>query len=591
MCGIVGCISSKNRVSGILIEGLKNLEYRGYDSCGIAVICNPGVKVLKAVGRVADVSGRLSFSKLNGRVGIAHTRWATTGGVNNENAHPHTSCDGNIAVVHNGIISNYKELKESLNSHNFTSETDTEVVAHLVEEYMLSGLDFFEAFRSACADLTGSFALAVIHVDYPDMLLVARNESPLLVGIGVGENFIGSDVTAFINHTRKFVPLDNMTLAKVSYNNVEVFSLESGELVDYDILESQWDYSQASKGGYSHFMIKEIYEQPQIVKQALLQDEDKLRRVAHLIHSSPRVCIVACGTSRHAALVGRYAMSEIAGKICEVYMASEFQYFVDKVGKDSLIIAVSQSGETADVLVPVRKALKNGCKLVSLVNVQGSSLDRESDISLYLNCGPEISVASTKAFTAQLVVFYLIAYTMAFRFDEGRALLSSLPDKISETIRVNEERIKEFSNILKDKRDVYYIARAINFAIASEGALKMKELSYIHAEGMPAGELKHGTLALIESGVPVVVIAPFDNTYDEILNNVHEVKARGALTIGVTDHVNGIFDINLVIPEIERLHYPLLANVPLQLLAYYTAAARGCDVDKPRNLAKSVTVL
>jgi glucosamine--fructose-6-phosphate aminotransferase (isomerizing) len=351
-----------------------------------------------------------------------------------------------------------------------------------------------------------------------------------------------------------------------------------------------WDKTKAGKNGHEHYLIKEIYDQPLVLKQTLTQDKAKLEKVAAMIQKASRVYIIGAGTARHAAIVGRYIIGEITGRFCDVQMASEFQYFIDKIEKNSVIIAVSQSGETADVLIPIKKAKEKGCKIVSIVNVMGSSLDRLSDVSLYLNCGPEISVASTKAFTAQVLIFYLLAYTMVYKLDEGKRLLSELPAKIEETIRNTEPEIVKLAEYLKDKSDAYFIARGENFAIAIEGSLKLKEVSYIHAEGMPAGELKHGTLALVSKGVPVIVIAPRDHTHEETIANAHEVKARGGYIIGISDENDSTFDVWLKIPKVDPILYPILTNIPCQLIAYYTAKAKGNDVDKPRNLAKSVTV-
>lgn len=591
MCGIFGYVGKRDGVE-LVINGLKKLEYRGYDSCGIAVVDDCSVVVRKGAGRIDKVSCEKEFYGLSGNTVISHTRWATHGGVTDANAHPHLSQDGSIAIVHNGIVDNYTSLKEYLLGKNvvFRSETDSEVIALLIENFMNSGFKFDDAFMKAVKMLQGSFAVLAVSKTSPGTILAAKKESPLVVGIGDEEYFLASDTLPFLEHTKKVYFVGEDEGVKLTSDNAEFFNLTSGDKIHKEHSVVNWSPEQATKAGHPHFLIKEIYEQPDVLRKALMQDESKLYKVARMINSAPRVCIVACGTSRHAALVGRYAISELSGKYCDVYMASEFQYFVDKLGKDTLVIAVSQSGETADVLNPVRIAKKNGSKVVSIVNVVGSSLDVLSDVSLYLNCGPEISVASTKAFTAQISIFYLIGYTLAYRLPEGLKKLSELSLMIKQVITDNEETVKELAQFLKDKSDMYYLARAINFAVAIEGALKMKEITYIHAEGMPAGELKHGTLALIDKGTPVVAIAPHDFTYEETVNNIHEVKARGGFVIGVTDHINGIFDVNLKIPRVDEILYPLLANIPCQLLAYYTAVARGCDVDKPRNLAKSVTV-
>lgn len=586
MCGIIGYKGPKNAVD-IVFKGLKRLEYRGYDSWGIATVGDNGVQLSKQVGKIQGLPPSLENEQTG--LAVSHTRWATHGGVTEENAHPHLSCDGNIAIVHNGIIENYEELKKELSAkgHKFVSECDSEVIAHLIEENKKT-MDFEEACRQTALVLKGSYAILAINKDSEE-LIGLRHESPLVVGIKDGEVFLASDVPAFLEHTNKVMFLDEGEMV-VANEKLSVYEIETGEKIEKELKTVDWNLEQASKGEFEHFMLKEIYEQPGVLKQTMRQEKKKLEQVARMINAAPRVCIVACGTSRHAALVGRYVISEIAGKYCEVYMASEFQYFVEKLGKETLIIAVSQSGETADVLVPVRQAKKLGCKVVSLVNVVGSSLDRESEVSLYLNCGPEISVASTKAFTSQLVIFYLLAYTMAYRFEEGVQLLEEIPQKIEYTIKNTEPVIKRLAPTIAKKNDCYFIARGENFAVATEGALKMKEISYIHASGMPAGELKHGSLALIDKGIPVIAICPKDKTYHETLSNVSEAKSRGAFVIGISDYSNSLFDEWLEIPEVDYIFYPLLANVPCQLLAYYTSVERGNPVDFPRHLAKAVTV-
>jgi len=585
MCGIIGYIGQR-KASIVLKKGLESLEYRGYDSAGIATI-DKTISVSKDVGKIANI--KWDMDKLKGNIGIAHTRWATHGGVTKNNAHPHLSCDGNIAVVHNGIIENFSEVKRELEKkgHKFRSETDTEVIPHLIEENMKK-MGFEDAAFESIKKLKGAFAFVAVS-SREQKIMAFRKESPLVVGLGQGENFVASDAYPFLEYTKRAVFLDDNEAAVLTKDRADFYSFDRARLKkEPKILD--WDPKNVGKNGFEHYLIKEIYEQPLVLKQTLAQDEKKLKEVASLIQRAPRVCIVAAGTARHASIVGRYIISELAGKYCEVYMASEFQYFVDKIEKGSVVIGVSQSGETADVLFPIKKAKKNGCKIVSIVNVVGSSLDRESDVSLYLNCGPEISVASTKAFTAQVLMFYLIAYTMAYKLDEGKRQLGQLTTKIEETIKSTEPEVKKLAEYMKDKNDAYFIARGENFAIAIEGSLKLKEISYIHAEGMPAGELKHGTLSLVTEGVPVIIIAPKDYTYDETLANAHEVKSRGGYIIGISDENNPIFDVWLKIPKVEPLFYPILTNIPCQLLAYYTAKAKGNDVDKPRNLAKSVTV-
>jgi glucosamine--fructose-6-phosphate aminotransferase (isomerizing) len=584
MCGIIGCKGGEDAINETF-AGLKRLEYRGYDSWGIATLGDAGVDVHKQVGQITELPAHLK-GKRSG-LAISHSRWATHGGVTDANAHPHTDCQNRVAIVHNGIIDNYAELREELEKrgHKFKSDCDSEVIAHLIEEEKGS---FESAVRNTVLKLHGSYAILAIRKG-SDELIGARNESPLVMGKADGRYFLASDVPAFLEHTNNVAFLDDGEMIVIN-SKPKVVSIKTGKERAVEWRKVDWSIDQASKGDFPHFMLKEIYEQPAVMKQTLRQDQKKLEEVARLIHASPRVCIIACGTSRNAALVGRYVISEISGKYCEVYMAHEFQYFADKLGKDALVIAVSQSGETADVLGPLKMAKQHGCKVVSLVNTVGSSMDRESDISLYLNCGPEISVASTKAFTSQVTLFYLIAYTMAYRQREGMKLLEDLPLQMDHTLHNTEGEIKKLAKILAKKSDVYFIARGENFAVATEGALKMKEITYIHAEGMPAGELKHGTLALIDKGVPVVAIAPNDKTFNDTMSNVSEAKARGAFIVGISDRNHKAFDAWLEIPEVDYIFYPILANIPCQLLAYYTAVEKGLDIDRPRHLAKSVTV-
>ena len=585
MCGIIGYVGGRE-ASIVLKQGLESLEYRGYDSAGIATK-DKTISVTKDIGKISEMEWNLGL--LKGNMGIAHTRWATHGGVCRENAHPHLSCDKTIAVVHNGIIENFAVLRKELEKkgHKFASETDSEVIPHLIEENMKK-MPFEDAVFQAMQRLKGTFAVVVIS-SKEEKMIAFKKDSPLVVGLGNKENFVASDAYPFLDYTKKAVFLDDNEAAIMTKDKVEFYDLAKKALVK-EPRTIAWDKTKAGKNGHEHYLIKEIYDQPLVLKQTLTQDKAKLEKVAAMIQKASRVYIIGAGTARHAAIVGRYIIGEITGRFCDVQMASEFQYFIDKIEKNSIIIAVSQSGETADVLIPIKKAKEKGCKIVSIVNVMGSSLDRLSDVSLYLNCGPEISVASTKAFTAQVLIFYLLAYTMVYKLDEGKRLLSELPAKIEETIRNTEPEVVKLAEYLKDKSDAYFIARGENFAIAIEGSLKLKEVSYIHAEGMPAGELKHGTLALVSEGVPVIVIAPRDYTHEETIANAHEVKARGGYIIGISDENNPIFDVWLKIPKVDPILYPILTNIPCQLIAYYPAKAKGNDVDKPRNLAKSVTV-
>ncbi|MBI5036967.1 glutamine--fructose-6-phosphate transaminase (isomerizing) [Candidatus Micrarchaeota archaeon] len=521
---------------------------------------------------------------------ISHnSRWATHGGVTKENAHPHTDCKGEIAVVHNGIIENYQELKKGLaeRGHAFKSQTDTEVLAHLLEEQ--SG-PLEKRVGEAVKQLKGSFAVLAVSAKEPDKLVAVRNESPLVIGSGDGEFFAASDATPFLAHTRRAVFLEDHEMAVIGRKDVYVVSTKSGEILQKQTRLIDWHAEQASKGEHEHFMIKEILEQPLAIKSAFAQDPQKLEAFVRLLKASKDVKFVACGTSRHAALIGRYAFNQLAGKAAEVYIASEFDYFADHCTNGTLIIPISQSGETADVLVGLRKAKAKGAKIASIVNVVGSSIDRMSDVSLYLNCGPEIAVASTKAFAAQLSLLFIVAHALVGTVGECSSSLKKIAHQISAYMPKWQVQAKVLANDWKEKEHIYYIARGVNFPVALEGALKLKEVSYIHAEGMPAGELKHGTLALVEKGTPVVLINPKDYTFADTLGNGLETKTRGAKLIGVSNMPNDAYDVWIELPEMEPLFYPLLSIVPLQLLAYYSAVFRGADVDCCRNLAKSVTV-
>jgi len=597
MCGIVGFISlnGESNAGEILAGGLKKLEYRGYDSCGIAVLDGGELVIKKDAGKIDEVSQKHAFSEEKGVVGAAHTRWATHGGATKENAHPHADCSGEIAVVHNGIIENYQQLRNELQElgHVFKSQTDTEVVPHLIEEQLKKEKNFELATRMALNKLHGSFALLIMNSKRPTQLLAARNESPLIIGVSEAALYAASDAVPFLDKTRKAVFLNDGEMAVLSAerrNNLRVIELKSGKQVQKQVSEINWSAESASKGGYAHFMLKEIMEQPQAVKQALAQDDNALQAFADALNKAKNVVIIGMGTARHAGLVARYAMQKLAGRHIEVMMASEYSYFAEEADENTLILAISQSGETADVLVPCRKAKEKGAKIFSIVNVVGSTLDRMSDARLYINAGPEIAVASTKAFTNQVVVGMLVAYAMAGKLAEGKKVLSESPEKISECIKQNDESTKKLAEFLKHKQHAYYIGRGINFATALEAALKMKEISYLHAEGMPAGELKHGTLALVEKDTPVIAINPPDYTFNETLSNAIETKARGARLIGVGTKQNEVYDDFIKIPEANELLYPLLSVVPLQLLAYYTAVLRGNAPDTPRNLAKAVSV-
>jgi len=591
VCGIIGYLGPR-KAGEVLHSGLKALEYRGYDSAGIAVLQNPKgeLLVLKDTGKVDEINSRLKLSEVEGLGGIAHTRWATHGGVTPFNAHPHVSCDGKIALVHNGIIENYVELRGRLSEkgHSFSSQTDTEVIPHLIEESLKSGMGFEKAVLNACSQLKGSFAFIALSLDHPEKLVAARNESPLIIGLGADEVFVASDALPFLPYTKNAVFLDDgeMAVLDAAGGAHAYFDFRSGRQLVKQSSEIKWNAEQAQKGEYEHFMLKEIMEEPVVFKQAALQDEKTLSDFAQGIMQAERVLVIACGTSFHASLVGRQLFKKLLKKNVEVVLASEFGLEEEFVNEKTLLIAVSQSGETADVMDCVKKSKARGAKVFSLVNVVGSTLERTSDLVLHLNCGPEVGVASTKAFLNQLALFYLLAFKAA-----GKLLdLQNLSSLIQQTIASNNFKLKDLAREFKYRDSVYFIGRGVHFPIALEGALKLKEISYIHAEGMAAGELKHGTLALIEKGTPVILLNPKDESFADSLSNGMEAKARGAKIIALSNAENENYDLLFKLPACDSVFYPILEVVPLQLLAYYSAVERGKNPDKPRNLAKSVTV-
>jgi len=589
MCGIVGFIGDGEAAPRVL-RALRKLEYRGYDSAGIATVVNGKISFGKDTGKLADVAQRHRLDSLQGCVGTGHVRWATHGAVTQINAHPHFDCKQQIAVVHNGIIENYEPLRRRLERrHKLVSDTDTEVIPHLVEEYMENGASLEEAVFQMSKELRGSYAIVAISSSEPQKLVAARKDSPLVVGIGTEGNFVASDALSFLEETNRVILIEDGETVALTREKVTILDSE-GRQIRREPEEVNWKWAEATKQGYDFFMHKEIMEQPQAVRLALMQDRHLIIEMAMDILRAKEVVLSACGTSRYAALIGRYLMSRLGRKFSDVIMGSEFHYFSDSIDKNTLVIAVSQSGETADILQGARIAKENGATIFSLVNVVGSSLSRISDKAIYLNCGPEIGVAATKSFVSQLVVFYLLAFAMTNRLREGVRRIRAISPLIEANFNHNGAKLAEVAQKLKEKDHCYYIARGINFAIAAEGALKLKEISYVHAEGMPAGELKHGTLALIEKGTPVIAICPADYTFDETLSNVAEAKARGAFVIGVSDRQEELFDEWIKIPPVAEVFYPLVSIVPLQLLAYHTAVARGLDPDRPRNLAKSVTV-
>ena len=587
MCGIIGYLGFRP-VGQVLYSSLKSLEYRGYDSAGVAVANGATVSVLKDTGKVEEINGKLSLNSITGVAGIAHTRWATHGGVTAANAHPHASCDGKIAVVHNGIVENYSDLRSTLKAsgHSFSSQTDTEVIPHLIEDGLKSGLSLEKAVLQACSLLKGSFAFLAVSSDHPGDLVAVRNESPLIVGLGEGEVFAASDALPFLPFTNKAVFLEDGEMAILSAKSSSFFDFRTGKQLMKQTQELKWTAGQAEKGEFEHFMLKEIMEEPVVFKHVALQDEAVLDEFAKGVIDAKKVLVVACGTSYHASLVGRQLFNKLLGKRLDVVLGSEFSFELNSIDSDTLIVAVSQSGETADVLDCVKKAKAKGARIFSFVNVVGSTLDRVSEKVLYLNCGPEVGVASTKAFLSQLGLFYLLAFKASGKLID----MQNLASLVRQSIELNREKLKELARDFKYRDSVYYLGRGVHYPIALEGALKLKEISYLHAEGLASGEMKHGTLALIEKGTPVILLNPKDEFYGDSFNNAMEAKARGARLIAVTNAENENYDVVIRLPACDSIFYPLLEVVPLQLLAYYSAVERGRNPDKPRNLAKSVTV-
>ncbi len=609
MCGIVGYIGPRKAVP-ILIESMEKLEYRGYDSAGLAIPGQDELLVLKKEGRLDALKEKLNGQSYDARAGIGHTRWATHGEPSDINAHPHTDCTGQFAVVHNGIIENYMSLKEWLQSeggHTFCSQTDTEVLPHLVEHYYEG--DLVEAVLKAVPKLEGSFAMAVISAREPGKLVAVRQDSPLVVGLGEGEYFLASDIPAVLKHTRSIYILDYGEVAVLEAGGVEVLDLK-GSRVEKKVTEIKWKAEEAEKGGYEHFMLKEIHEQPRALRDTLggRISADGVSVVLDEVSISPeeirglkKIFVTACGTAYHAGLVGKYVIERLVRLPVEVDIASEFRYRQPIIEPGTLVVVISQSGETADTLAAMREARRQGARVVAVTNVVGSSVAREADDVIYTWAGPEIAVASTKAYTTQLMSMYLLAlYLAALRgiLEPGKigGLLAEMKNLAAKAQRVldNSPVIREFAGEIAASRSIFYLGRGLDYAVAMEGALKLKEISYIHAEAYAAGELKHGTLALIEEDVPVVALATQEALIDKMVSNIQEVKARGASVLALAmeglEEVEKVANSVVYIPRTHPLLSPVLSVIPLQLLAYYTAVARGCDVDKPRNLAKSVTV-
>ena len=609
MCGIIGYLGSQD-ASGVIMEGLSRLEYRGYDSAGLAVVGPEGFQVVRAEGKLSNLRDRLVQKPVQGTLGMGHTRWATHGRPSETNAHPHVA--GDVAVVHNGIIENYTELKQELIQAGcqFSSETDTEIAAHLVATLLPAcGDDLLEALRRALARIRGSYALVVLDRRQPDLIVGARKDSPLVLGVGEGEYFLASDVPAFLSHTNRVVFLNDGQLVRIKRGGYEIFDLQ-GQPVPAEVQTISWSPAMAEKAGYTHFMQKEIFEQPRALIDTMAGrvksgEPDVFLPDLHLstqeLAGFKRLVLLACGTSWHAALVGKFLVEHLARLPVEVDLGSEFRYRDPLVGPEDLVVAISQSGETADTLAALREATAKGAKSLAICNVVGSSLTRESDGVLYTHAGPEIGVASTKAFTTQLVALYLLALHLGRvrgLVDDDRALalvedLIQLPGLVGQALE-SEPEVRALAEEYHQARNFLYLGRGILYPIALEGALKLKEISYIHAEGYPAGEMKHGPIALIDDKLPVVVLAHRNSTMEKVLSNMQEVAARAGRIIAVTERDNDLaasLATNVIhVPSAPALLAPLLLTVPLQLLAYHIAVLRGTDVDQPRNLAKSVTV-
>ncbi|GIO88681.1 glutamine--fructose-6-phosphate aminotransferase [Paenibacillus faecis] len=609
MCGIVGYIGKRDTQT-VLLEGLKKLEYRGYDSAGIAVFTQNGLQIAKSIGRLANLESKLEGAPLVGTAGIGHTRWATHGKPSDVNSHPHTDHSQKFSVVHNGIVENYLELKEELISqgYEFVSETDTEVISHLVaREY--EG-DIVKAVQKAISYMRGAFALGVLTEYEPNKLVAVRQASPLIIGLGEGENFIGSDIPAILNYTRNVYILNDGEMAVLTEDAVELMTIE-GNFISREMISVDWDAVTAEKGGYDHFMLKEIHEQPNAYRNTMLGRIDESGRKVvfpglnlsdEKIRSINSIHVIACGTAYHAGLVGGAAIERLVRIPVSFDVASEYRYRSPLITPETLVIVVSQSGETADTLAALREAHANGAHVLAITNVVGSSIARDADDVIATLAGPEIAVASTKAYTSQLIAFYLFALYMAqargTQTEEEVAhivaAMQALPEQV-ESMLENSDAIKAYAEQISTHEHLFFIGRGLDYAVAQEGSLKLKEISYIHSEAYAAGELKHGTLALIEEGIPVIALATQESVLEKTVSNIKEVKARGADVMAITheEHVAGLLksvDQAFAIPKTLPLLTPALSVVPLQLLAYYASLARGNDVDKPRNLAKSVTV-
>ncbi|WP_309118211.1 glutamine--fructose-6-phosphate transaminase (isomerizing) [Paenibacillus sp.] len=608
MCGIVGYIGKRD-VQPILVNGLSKLEYRGYDSAGIAVLEPEGLGVRKAEGRLANLDGKLKTMPLKGTIGIGHTRWATHGGPSDANSHPHTDMSGAFSIVHNGIIENYLEIKEELAGKgvSFASETDTEAIVHLIADLYDGHL--VSTVRRVIRKLQGAYSLGVITKHEPDKLVAVRQASPLVIGVGAGENFIASDISAILEHTKDVYILEDGDVATLTLDRIDIVKGDTGQAVDRKLHRIDWDEEQVQKGPYEHFMLKEIHEQPLTLRNTMAGRIDGGNRIVlpeiplpeEELQKIEKMYIVACGTAYHAGLVGKFAIESLTRIPVEVDIASEFRYRDPIVSDNTLVIVVSQSGETADTIAALQESQRRGAKVLAITNVAGSTIARQADYVLATKAGPEIAVASTKAYTAQLLAFELLglyfAQTLRTLDDETRSSLidgvKQLPHQV-EKLLANADEIKWFAESIRDRRSVFFIGRGLDYAVALEASLKLKEISYIHSEAYAAGELKHGSLALVEEGTPVIALVTHQQLFEKTVSNIKEAKARGARVMGVTVDGNvellDSVDEACFIPRTHQLFAPILAVVPMQLLSYYTALALGNDIDKPRNLAKSVTV-
>jgi len=610
MCGIIGYVGTRDVVP-VLIGGLKKLEYRGYDSAGIAVVNGNGVDVVRAEGKLSNLESKLDDKQLHGTFGMGHTRWATHGKPNENNAHPHRDCTGNVVVIHNGIIENFLTLKERLKAkgHEFKSETDTEVVAHLIEEYRKGGASFVDAVKKTLKELEGHYALVMIAADEPGTIIAAKHGPPLVIGLGDGENIVASDVAPLLAYTRNIIYLEDGEYAVADDKKVELFGTKD-EKIDREPKKIMWDAVMAEKEGYRHYMLKEIHEQPRAVRDTfngrMFEESSEvyfndLQFTADEWAKFKKVHIIACGTSWHAGLVGKFMLENAARIPVEVDYGSEYRYRDPIIDDETLVIGVTQSGETADTIAGMQEAKAKGAKLITICNVIGAAATRMSDGVIYTNAGPEIGVASTKAFTTQLTAFYLLSlYVRMLRGDDKKDIryamheLSVIPHKIEHLLKTQEKHIEQLAHKYHRSQDFLFLGRGVHYPIALEGALKLKEISYIHAEGYPAGEMKHGPIALIDENMPIVAVATHTPVYDKVASNLQEVKARDGKLIVICDEgdeaMKALADDYIEVPwSIEPLQ-PILTVVPTQLLAYYIALRRGCDVDQPRNLAKSVTV-